>query len=136
MSAPALVPGKDISPALIRVAKLLSRVTPKLGAQKLDSKFVSRDSAEVQKYDSDPLVFHGAIPARTGAEMLRAMEAVRVGTPKINYPLLAVHGTEDKLVDVEATMQVYARAGSEDKTMRLFDEGITSRTMNQTKMRC
>ncbi len=124
LSGPLLVAGKGVSPMAIRAARLLGRITPKLGFQKLDSTFISTDPAVVQAYDADPLVFHGSIPARTGAELLRAMEVVRAGTQKINYPLLAVHGTDDKLVDVEATMQVYTRAGSEDKTMRLFDENF------------
>ncbi|HFC12158.1 MAG TPA: hypothetical protein ENJ56_04885, partial [Anaerolineae bacterium] len=123
LSSAALAIGSDISPMLIRVAKMLSRISPKLGTQKLDSKWISRDSAEVAKYDNDPLVYRGGIPARTGAEMMRAMEIVTKGTPRIKYPLLIVHGTADKIVDIEGSMQMHARAGSADKTLRLFDEG-------------
>ena len=123
LSSAALAIGSDISPMLVRVAKMLSRISPKLGTQKLDSKWISRDSAEVAKYDNDPLVYRGGIPARTGAEMMRAMEIVTKGTPRIKYPLLIVHGTADKIVDIEGSMQMHARAGSADKTLRLFDEG-------------
>ena len=123
LSAALLVPGNDISPMLIRVAKVLSRVAPKRELQGVGSEFISRDSAEVAKYDNDPLVHHGGIPSRSGAEFLRAMEVVSKGTTRIKYPLLIVHGTADKLTNVEGSMQMYARAGSDDKTMRLFDEG-------------
>lgn len=123
LSAAALAPGSDISPLLIRAAKVLGRVSPKLETQTLSSKFISRDSAEVQKYDSDPLVHRGGIPARTGAEMLRAMNVVRAGAPRINYPILVVHGTDDQIVNIDGSLQIHARVSSADKTLRLFDEG-------------
>ncbi len=120
-SAPALVPGDDISPLLIKVAGILGRFLPKAETTKLDSNYISRDPATVQNYDTDPLNYRGGIPARTGAEMLRGFKAVEVGTPKLMYPMLIVHGSEDKIVNIEGSMQLYARAGSKDKTLKVFE---------------
>ncbi|MGB1249493.1 MAG: lysophospholipase [Candidatus Promineifilaceae bacterium] len=122
LSAPALVAGEAVSPMLIRVAGLLSWLAPKLPAQKLDSSTVSRDPKVVLAYNSDPLVYHGGVPARTGAEMLRAFDVIREGTPKIKYPMLVMHGKSDQLVDVKGSMQLNARAGSADKTLKLYDD--------------
>ncbi len=123
LSGALLVPGSDISPILVQAAKFLGRFTPRLATQKIASSALSRDTAVVAAYDADPLVYHGGVPARTGAEMLRVMQIVSDGVPRINYPLLIVHGTADIVTNVEGSMQLYARAGSADKQLRLFDEG-------------
>ena len=122
LSAPALVAGESVSPLLMKVAGVLSWLAPKLPAQKLDSSTVSRDPKVVLAYNSDPLIYHGGIPARTGAEMLRAFDVIRDGTPKITYPMLIMHSKADKLVDVQGSMQLNARAGSADKTLKLYDD--------------
>ncbi len=120
-SAPALVPGDDISPLLIKVAGIMGRFLPTVQTTKLDSNNISRDPAVVQNYDSDPLNYRGGIPARTGAEMIRGFKAIEAGTPQLMYPMLIVHGSADKIVNIEGSMQLYARAGSKDKTLKVFD---------------
>ena len=130
LSAPALVAGESVSPLLMKVAGVLSWLAPKLPAQQLDSSTVSRDPKVVLAYNSDPLVYHGGVPARTGAEMLRAFDVIREGTPKIMYPMLIMHGKADQLVDVKGSMQLNARAGSADKTLKLYD-GLYHEILNE-----
>ena len=122
-SAPALAAGQDISPTLIKVVKVLGRFVPKLPTQALEANGISRVQAEVDAYVNDPLVFSGALPARTGAEMMKAMEYVQAGTEKLTYPMLIVHGTADAMVDVEGSMRLHARVSSKDKTLKLFEGG-------------
>jgi alpha-beta hydrolase superfamily lysophospholipase len=128
-SSAALVPGDDISPMLIKVANVLGRFLPKVPTTKLDSNSISRDPVTVQNYDSDPLNYHGGIPARTAAEMLRGFRIIEAGTPTINYPMLIFHGSADAIVNVEGSMQLYARAGSKDKTLKIF-EGAYHEVLN------
>lgn len=120
-SAPALVPGDDISPLLIKVSGIVGRFLPKIPTTQLDGTKISRDPAEVQKYDSDPLNYRGGIPARTASEMIRGFGEIEAGTPRLMYPMLIVHGSEDALVNIEGSMQLYARAGSKDKTLKIFE---------------
>jgi len=63
LSAPAVLPGDDISPLLMKVAKVIGKVVPGLPGQKLSSASISRDPAVVKAYDEDPLNFRGALPA-------------------------------------------------------------------------
>jgi len=90
---------------------------------------MSRDPQVVQKYDSDPLVYRGGTLARTGAELTAAMRRIQANMEAIKLPLLIVHGTDDGLANVEGSKELYARAGSSDKTLKLY-EGFYHEVLN------
>ncbi len=121
ISAPALKPGEGISPAVIAVARVLSAVTPRMGVQALDSSYISQDKSVVEAYDKDPLVFRGKITARLGSELFSTMKAVEPHLQSITIPLLILQGTEDKLVNQEGAKSLYAKAGSKDKTLKIYE---------------
>ncbi|HOT52327.1 MAG TPA: alpha/beta hydrolase, partial [Candidatus Hydrogenedentes bacterium] len=77
----------------------------------------------VRGYVSDPLVYHGRIMARTGAEMTRAANCIQSRMEDVVLPWLALHGTADRLCDVNGSRQLYARSRSDDKTLKLFEGG-------------
>ncbi len=118
------------SPALIALAKIVSLLLPKLPLLKLDAGAVSRDPEVVSAYESDPLVYRGGVPARTGAEMNRAMEQIQRGMEAVAVPLLIMHGTTDLLTDPEGSSQLYDRAGSGDKELKLY-EGLYHEILNE-----
>jgi alpha-beta hydrolase superfamily lysophospholipase len=120
LSAPAVLPGDDINPMLMRVAKVLGRLVPGLPGQKLSSASISRDPAVVKAYDEDPLVFRGALSAGIGGAMLRTMEGFPSRLPSLRLPLLVLSGTEDKLVNPEGAKLVDRLAGSTDKTLKMY----------------
>jgi alpha-beta hydrolase superfamily lysophospholipase len=120
LSAPAVLPGDDINPVLMRVAKVLGRLVPGLPGQKLSSASISRDPAVVKAYDEDPLVFRGALSAGIGGAMLRTMEGFPSRLPSLRLPLLVLSGTEDKLVNPEGAKLVDRLAGSTDKTLKMY----------------
>src|SRR5262249_28744969 len=72
-----------------RLAGVLSALVPNLGVAALgaDQK-ISRDPEVVRAYQEDPLVYHGRIKARTGAEILAAMQALPAALPQLSVPLL------------------------------------------------
>jgi alpha-beta hydrolase superfamily lysophospholipase len=117
-------------PSLLRLAKILSLVLPKMRLLKLDAGAVSRDPEVVRDYETDPLVYRGGIPARTGAELNRAMERIRQGMETLRVPLLIMHGTADLLADPEGSRQLYDRAESGDKVLRLY-EGLYHEILNE-----
>ena len=82
---------------------------------------ISRDPRVVDAYNNDPLVFRTPIRARLGAEMLDAMDRVDAGLPALRVPLLVMQGTADGLVDPGCGPHVYDRAGSADKTLKMYD---------------
>ncbi|HEY4869873.1 MAG TPA: lysophospholipase [Candidatus Dormibacteraeota bacterium] len=120
VSAPAACPG-EVSRSTIILGKMLSRAVPDLGVLKLPLNRISRDPAVVAAYNADPLVFPTRIRARLGAEMLQTMEQVSDGLPGLRLPLLVMQGTEDGLVDPGCGPMVYERAGSPDKTLKMYD---------------
>ena len=120
LSAPAACP-RDVSKLTLAVGRALSRVAPNAGVLRLPLNRISRDPAVLDAYNNDPLVFRTPIRARLGAEMLGAMERVEAGLPTLRTPLLVMQGTADALVDPGCGPHVYDRAGSADKTLKMYD---------------
>jgi acylglycerol lipase len=120
VSAPAACP-RDVSKLTLVVGRALSRLAPNTGVLRLPLNRISRDSTVVDAYDHDPLVFRTPIRARLGTEMLTAMDRVDAGLPGLRTPLLVMQGTADGLVDPGCGPHVYERAGSADKTLKMYD---------------
>jgi acylglycerol lipase len=120
VSAPAACP-RDVSRLTLTAGRVLSRLAPNTGVLRLPLNRISRDPAVVDAYNHDPLVFRTPIRARLGAEMLTTMERVDAGLPGLRIPLLVMQGTADGLVDPGCGPQVYERAGSADKTLKMYD---------------
>ena len=112
------------------LARVLGRIAPRLGATKLDASAVSSDPAVVAAYEADPLVFHGKMPAGTGAALLATSQRFPARLPTLTVPLLVVHGSADRLVSVESGRTAYALAGSADKRLEVY-EGFAHEVMNE-----
>src|ERR1700676_1668863 len=120
VSAPAACP-RDVSKLTLTVGRALSWLAPNAGVIRLPLNRISRDPGVVDAYKHDPLVFRTPIRARLGTEMLAAMHQVEVGLPDLRTPLLVMQGTADGLVDPGCGPHVYERAGSPDKTLKMYD---------------
>ncbi|MBV8195767.1 MAG: lysophospholipase [Candidatus Dormibacteraeota bacterium] len=120
VSAPAACPG-DVSGALIVTGRILSRVAPAAPVLRPPLQKISRDPTVVAAYNNDPLVFRSPIRARLGAEMVSAMDRVDERLPSLRMPLLVMQGSDDGLVDPGCGPHVYERAGSVDKTLKVYD---------------
>jgi acylglycerol lipase len=129
LSSPALAPGRDVPRWMLKLSQLISRVWPNFPAMKIDAALLSRDQSAVDANRNDPLVHHGAIPARTGAEILLAMARIERGRAGLRVPLLVYHGTADKLTEPDGSRDFGQHAGSPDKTLTLHD-GSYHETMN------
>jgi len=129
LSSPALAPGRDVPRWMLALSQKISRVWPRFPAMKIDAALLSRDRAAVEANRKDPLVHHGPIPARTGAELLLAMQRIEQGRAGLRVPLLIWHGTADKLTEPDGSRDFGAHAGSPDRTLTLY-EGSYHETMN------
>ncbi|MEL6590015.1 MAG: lysophospholipase [Bacteroidota bacterium] len=121
LSSPALQVGADISPFLVKLAKWINMLAPKLKVQALNVDNLSRNREVVEQYINDPLVYSGKNYARTGYESIRAIDEIQARMEEFQTPVLILHGTEDGLTNPEGSKQLYARAGVEDKQLRLFE---------------
>jgi alpha-beta hydrolase superfamily lysophospholipase len=122
LSAPALAPGEHAPPLKLLLVRLLSFIAPNTGVLNLPAEAISRDPAVVAAYDRDPLVYRGAVPARTMAELVMAMAAFPARAPELRLPILVQHGTGDLLVPLVACQPIYERLGdSRTRTVKLYD---------------
>lgn len=120
LSSAALRIGGDVPRLLVALAPLLSRWLPHLRGTRLDPATISRDPAAVAAYVNDPLVSLLAPPARTGAELLQAMEANRAAAAGLALPVYLFHGDADRLTDPDGSRDIHERWGGSDKTLRLW----------------
>ncbi len=118
LSATALLPGEDISPVLIALSGIVSAVAPKLSTIALNSSTISRDQAVVDAYHTDPLVYNGKIPARTGGELNRVFKYLQQQVKKVSVPILIMHGDADQLTNPKGSDLLYQGAASADKTIK------------------
>ena len=130
LSAPLLKAGDSVTPASMAAAKVLSLILPRLGVAPIDAGGVSRDQAVVQAYLSDPLVFHGKLSARLGAELIKVMQEMPSRFKDIRLPTLIIQATADRLANPEGSMVAYEHLGSRDRTLRLYP-GLYHEIMNE-----
>ena len=130
LSGPAIA-GRSGGGAIVAgVLAAIGRIFPKLPLISLDAAAVSRDPDVVARYDADPLVYRGRMPAGTLAAAIRAVRAIDHNAERAAAPLLVMHGSEDQLADPEGSRQLYARAGSPDKTLKIYD-GLYHEILNE-----
>ena len=98
LSAPAACP-REVSRFTLAIGRGLARVAPNTGVLRLPLNRISRDPAE----------------------MLETMARVDTALPALRLPLLVMQGTADGLVDPGCGPHVYDRAGSGDKTLKMYD---------------
>lgn len=130
LSAPTIKVGDKVTSGTILMAKVLSKVAPKAGVMAIDPAGVSKDPAVVDAYIQDPLVYHGKISARLGAELLIGMMRITDEVSNIRLPFIVVQGGDDILVDPVGAKMLYEQASSSDKTIRFY-EGLHHEVFNE-----
>lgn len=125
-----IVSGVPLQPAgvakkhLVAVARVLSRVRPgftiSLG---LDVRGISRDTAVLDAYRTDPLV-HPRASMRWGTEILATINRVRSRLSDIRMPILIVHGNVDPINSVKGSRELYDGVGSTDKKLCVYPDTL------------
>ena len=113
--------GDDISPLLIKMSSIIGTYAPRMKTTKLDSASISRDPRIVKHYDEDPLNYRAGVPARTGQELITAMNRIQVQMGTITLPILIMHGSGDKMTDPGGSQELYDAVSSKDKTIKLYN---------------
>ena len=85
----------------------------------LEQAALSRYAEVVAAYASDPLV-HDRLSFRLGIEILDEGQRLLAQADRVHLPLLLMHGEADRIMDPAATREFSERAGSPDKTLRLW----------------
>jgi alpha-beta hydrolase superfamily lysophospholipase len=122
LSGPAVkAPGGGAARIGEWVVRAIGRLLPGYGVATLDSSKVSRDPAEVAKYDTDPLNYHGKMKAGLVGAFSKAIRTLEKHAPKIDLPVAIFHGGADGLADPEGSRVLHERASSQDKALRVYD---------------
>jgi alpha-beta hydrolase superfamily lysophospholipase len=116
----------------IVMAKVLGTLVPTVTIPSgLDATTISRDKVVVDKYVNDPLV-HDKTSLGLGKSILTAIDLCFTGAKEFSYPLLIMHGKEDKLTYPSGS-EDFARLASEknrDVTLKLW-EGLYHEIHNE-----
>lgn len=122
---PAIKPNPQTATTFkIMAAKVISRIIPQVGIGTLEAKEMCRDPAVVEKYEKDPLVWHGKVKAKQAVELLMAMNDVMKRINEVTWPLLTICGTDDKLIEPEGCTLLHEKASSSDKTLKMIKGGL------------
>lgn len=104
VTAPWLKLGFEPPKFKLILARLMRNIYPAFPEKAdLDTNSLSRDPAEVKKYNEDPLV-HNQATAGTFFETFEAGYWALENAGKLNTPLLVMHGTSDKLIAYEGSV--------------------------------
>lgn len=101
--------------------KGLDHLAPHAHVLKLPMEGFSRDPTMVERMKTDPLLDHEVQPVRTVAELARAGDRLRREFGDFRLPVLILHGTADKATKPEGSRLFEEKAGSEDKTLKLYE---------------
>jgi len=75
----------------------------------------------VAAMNADPLIAGESQPSETMAELARADELLEKSLGRITLPVLILHGTADKVTLPSGSKEFFEKAGSRDKTLKLYD---------------
>lgn len=121
VSAPGLAPKGVAKPSKVLLAKLLTRLRPRLSLDvTLDAGGISRDPEVVEAYLKDPLV-HAKGSVRWGTESLAVIEWIKAHPGDLQLPILMSHGTADRLVSAAGTRSFFEGVTFPDKELRIYD---------------
>jgi alpha-beta hydrolase superfamily lysophospholipase len=120
LSGPAVAAQLE-APLLLRiVGKAVGKFFPGAPAKKLPTDAISRDPEVVAKYNADPLVYHGWLPAGISRALLQVGENQPQLAAKLTAPLLIVHGEQDRLINVEGSRILAENAASADVALKVY----------------
>lgn len=103
------------------VLKGLSHITPHVHVLKLKNEDFSRDPAWVAGMNADPLIKDESQPVQTVAALVRADERLEREFASITLPVFILHGTADKATRPDGSRLFHEKAGSADKTLKLYE---------------
>ncbi|HUS29496.1 MAG TPA: lysophospholipase [Kofleriaceae bacterium] len=118
LSGPALA--IDAPPLLIAATRMSGFLTPKFPALKLPNGDFSSVPGSGDAMSRDELVSNPPAPARTAAGLVDGMRAIWGDADRLTMPVLALHGTADKLTAPSGSRALIARIPSTDKALKIY----------------
>ncbi|SHK37007.1 lysophospholipase [Anaerobranca californiensis DSM 14826] len=128
LSAPALgVESKFIERLMLKVMRCF--FPKKYLPNKVGGK-ISKDQVVVEKYLNDQLVLKEATLNFYYEVFIKGVDYVKVNRKKYRYPLLLLHGRDDKIIDYRLSEEFFKGCNSEDKEIKIYD-GLYHELLNE-----
>ena len=106
------------------LSRIMATVLPTLNMPgflfKINPSHFTRNHAVGLDYRSDPFVYQGELRSRTGWELIRSMRHIHRKMDAVRLPLLILHGEADNISDPKGSRELYERARTERKTLKLY----------------
>jgi alpha-beta hydrolase superfamily lysophospholipase len=118
LSGPALA--IDAPPLLIAATRMTGALLPRVPALDLKNGDFSSDPAAKAAMDRDELISQPPAPARTAAGLIDGIEWIWTDIDQLTMPLLALHGTADRLTAPAGSRMLIDRAPAQDRTLRIY----------------
>lgn len=114
---------EPVSPVLVAIARLLSRVAPRFTINlDVDKAAITRDPAEIKAREEDPL-WYFATTARGGVEMRAAFERIKAHAADLRLPLLVNHGEKDRIALPSGAQAFFDAVTYPDKELKIYKGG-------------
>lgn len=122
ISAPGLELAMPVPGWKIGLGKILSKLVPTFSMSNgIPEEHLTRDSAVSGAYaQTDPLIVKVA-SARWVTEFSQAQTDTLAAAHRFQLPCLIMHGSADRLINPDGTRKFFAAAGSEDKTLKIYE---------------
>ncbi|HEY4176070.1 MAG TPA: alpha/beta fold hydrolase [Kofleriaceae bacterium] len=132
LSGPALQ--IDAKPGLIALTKMSGLTSPKVAALDLPTEDFSTDPKMVSAMKADPFVMQTPGPAKTAAGLVAAMSDIWANTDALTMPVLALHGSHDKLTAPAGSRSLIEilTAAHRDATLHIY-QGFAHDLLHEPK---
>ena len=120
LSGAAFTIDEGVAPPLKWAVHRIARILPRAPIPRDDTDMLSTDPSVREAFRADPLNYHGPTRMRTASEIAKAGLDALERAPTLTVPLLIMHGAIDTLTSPRGTQHFYDRAGSTDKTLRIW----------------
>jgi acylglycerol lipase len=121
----------NVSPIMIALGNLLTRVAPKLPLLPMDKPGILCSDPEVENaFGADPLNYTAPMRVRLGVELNRMARGVRDRLTDLRLPILILHGGDDIMVNPSGSQLTYDSVKSADKTLKFYP-GMRHEIMNE-----
>ncbi|KFM62829.1 Monoglyceride lipase, partial [Stegodyphus mimosarum] len=119
--APALAPNPETATFFkVMAVKLLNKFMPHFPVAVSDFGLSCQNEKKVEEMKNDPLRHHGYWKMRPVMCLLESGQEILNKSTDVKFPILVLHGDNDKICHLSGATNLYEKATSSDKTLKIY----------------
>jgi len=122
LSGAATMKPPQVAGAKSIIFKMLNKIVPKIKIKNLLYDIICHNKEVVKDYIEDPLNLKEASLRFYVEFLVKGMEWLGDNMSEYNYPCLILHGSDDKIVSKQASLNFYDNIMSNDKKIKIYDD--------------